>query len=38
MGEISELIKGGIYLVSILSGLILLYVLTAIVVNYVEKH
>jgi hypothetical protein len=38
MSEISEFIKGGIYLVSILSGLILLYVLTAIVVNYVEKH
>ncbi len=38
MGEISELIKGGIYLLSILSTLLVLYIVTAIIVNYVEKH
>lgn len=38
MNEIAELIKGGIYVIAVMTGLLLLYVITALIVNYVEKH
>jgi len=38
MNEIAELIKGGTYVIAVMTGLLLLYVITALIVNYVEKH
>ena len=38
MSEIAELTKGGTYVVAVMTGLLVLYAITAAIVNYVDRH